>query len=269
MRGLREWGDLRWRRMDDLAVAHLLADEARRVSLGWFGGTIASRTKPDGSIVTDADEAVEDALRHMLASRRPADAVLGEERGLTGAGERVWLLDGIDGTDSFAIGGNEWGTLIALQVAGEVVLGIADAPVFDRRYWASRGEGAHLMTGTSFTLHPELRVSEHGEMRQCRMIVPPLQWCRDARDLDAVDRLRAATVPVDATNHPAIQVAAGDCDAALFFKTGPWDVAAPAIILEEAGGRFSDLDGNRRLDAGCVLYSNGVVHDQLLEILTR
>ena len=253
--------------MDDLELAHELADQARRVSLGWFGRRIDSRVKPDGTIVTQADEAVEDALRHVLASQRPADAILGEERGRTGASERVWILDGIDGTDSFAVGGNEWGTLIALQVADEVVLGIADAPVFDRRVWAQRGEGAFAIVGASLTPQ-RLRVTVHGEIGRCRTVVPSLAWCRDDRDIAAVERLGTATVSVAATNHPAIQVALGDCEASLFFKTGPWDVAAPALIVEEAGGRFSDFEGNRRIDAGCVLYSNGVVHDQLLAILS-
>lgn len=255
--------------MGDLELAHQLADEARRVSMRRFGSNIEARAKRDGTIVTDADEAVEDALRALLGSARPSDAVLGEERGRTGSSDRVWIIDAIDGTDSFANGEREWGTLIALEVGGEVVVGVADAPVRMRRTWAERGRGAFAAVDASPHQPNRLHVSSEADIRHARCFVVPLEWCRDQRDVDAATRVNAATRSATPTDHPAIQVAAGGYEAAVFFKTGPWDVAAPSLIVEEAGGRFSDLDGNRRLDAGCVMYTNGFIHDRLLAIVKR
>lgn len=217
--------------------------------------------------MTDADEAVEDALRAMLATDRPGDSVLGEERGLTGLSERRWIIDGIDGTDSFAAGRSEWGTLIALQVDGDVVVGVADAPVFGRRFWATRGGGTYAATDEERT-PLRLGVNRGVDIHQCRVIVPPLSWCRDDRDVAAANRVAMATRPAAPTEHPAIQVAMGGCEAAIFFRTGPWDIAAPALIVEEAGGKFTDLDGHRRLDSGCAVYSNGLIHDELLRLLS-
>src|SRR5262249_57175730 len=99
-------------------------------------------SKSDGSLATEADLAVEDDLRRRLGVERPHDAVLGEERGLTGDGARRWILDAIDGTVDFAAGGAEWGTLIALEIDGPVALSVCDQPVHERRYWAVRGRGS-------------------------------------------------------------------------------------------------------------------------------
>ena len=103
----------------DLDLALRLADAAREISLARFRGSFQRRLKADGSIVTEVDEAVEDELRELLARERPADAILGEERGASGSGERRWIIDAIDGTLSFAAGKTGWGTLIALEVAGQ------------------------------------------------------------------------------------------------------------------------------------------------------
>ena len=250
---------------EDLSLAHRLADEAGRVAMSWFRGPFTSRTKADGSLVTEADEAVEDAVRAILARERPDDAVLGEERGRTGEARRLWLVDGIDGTDSFARGELEWGCLIALQVDGRTVLGIAEQAPQARRCWAALGLGAYRRAAGG----PDepLRVSRRTRLSDATGFVPPPSWCRDDESVGLADAMASAVVPAPVVDHPALQVAWGGSDAAMFFECGPWDLAAPALIVEEAGGRFSDLSGGDALDTGRGLYTNGLIHNDLLAVL--
>ena len=249
----------------DLLLAHRLADEARRVATSWFGGVVNERTKPDGSIVTDADEAVEDALRALLADERPGDAVLTEERGQSGTSERRWIIDGIDGTASFVRGGHEWGTLIALEVTSEVVLGLAEQPISRRRYWATRGSGAYVVSDVGVGSARRLRVSNVDQIACARTCIT--QWPGDERSRRAAERLSATCRESPPEDHPALQVAWGGCEVAVVYQAGPWDLAAPTVIVEEAGGRFSDFDGGGRLDARCGLFTNGLVHEAALRML--
>jgi histidinol-phosphatase len=248
----------------DLDLALRLADAAREISLARFRGPFAKRIKADGSIVTEVDEAVEDELRRVLARERPSDAILGEERGASGAGSRRWIIDAIDGTQSFAEGDVHWGTLIGLEVAGKIVLGVCDDPPIDRRYWATRGRGAFRSEAGGAPVR--LRVTQTSELAHARSFVPPEQWVRtpDSRAMSAA--FAAATSPAPAEDHPALQVAFGGYDVAVFFLAGPWDLAAPSIVVEEAGGRFSDITGAATLTGGAV-FSNGRLHDATVQLL--
>ncbi len=247
----------------DLALAHTLADAARAVSLKYFRNAPKQRRKPDGSIVTEADEAVEDELRQLLARERPGDAVLGEERGASGRSSRRWVIDPIDGTQDFAVGGSGWAALIALEIDGELVVGICEQPAARRRYWATRGGGAFRADDR---MEPVLlRVTARSALDEARSFLPPPEWPR--YDAGRAAALREATNPQPALDHPAVQVAFGGYELAVFFSAGPWDLAAPALIVEEAGGRFTDLDGRREIAGRGALFSNGRVHDAALRVL--
>ena len=250
---------------DDLALAMRLADTAATRSLSYFRRDLRQWNKGDGSLATEADLAVEDELRRLLAVARHDEAVLGEERGRTGSGARCWIIDGIDGTVDFAAGQPNWGTLIALEREGEVVLGVCDQPAHQRRYWAVRGQGAfRLQNGGSA---PErLRTSSHAEFATARSYLPPPEWVPDDMARIVGNTLAAGTTPAPQVDHPALQVASGGYEFAIFFMAGPWDIAAPSLIVEEAGGRFSDLSGQRRLTSGNVVFSNGAVHDDVLAL---
>jgi histidinol-phosphatase len=248
----------------DLDLALRLADAARETSLARFRGKFQKRLKADGSIVTEVDEAVEDELRELLARERPTDAILGEERGASGSGERRWIIDAIDGTLSFAAGETAWGTLIALEIAGDVVVGVCDDPARDRRSWAAKGRGAFRTEGTSKP--KRLEVSGTTELARARSFVPPPVWVRGDEAQAMAGALARATQPADADDHPALQVACGGYDLAVFFMAGPWDLAAPLLVVQEAGGRFTDLDGAVTLTAGAV-FSNGALHDATLDCL--
>ena len=251
---------------DDLALAMRLADAARERSLFYFRRELQQWSKDDGSLATEADLAVEDELRGRIAVERPGDAVLGEERGQTGESTRCWIIDGIDGTLDFAAGEPDWGTLIALEIDGQVVLGVCDQPVHKRRYWAVRGGGAFCADdGATST---RLQTSVHAELATARSYLPPPHWVPDDISQTIGNALKAATRPETQSDHPAIQVAVGSYEFAVFFLMGPWDIAAPALIVEEAGGRFSDFSGRFSIRSGSAVFSNGAIHEDVLALVS-
>ena len=135
---------------DDLALALRMADAADAVSLDRFRSSdLQISTKNDMSHVTDADLAVERALREILKAERPEDGILGEEYGTEGSTSRQWIIDPIDGTANFLRGVPNWATLIALAVDGRPVVGVASAPAFGKRWWAARGSGSWLADGAA------------------------------------------------------------------------------------------------------------------------
>ncbi|MGE0392377.1 MAG: inositol monophosphatase [Vicinamibacterales bacterium] len=254
---------------DDLVLARRLADAAAAVTLTYWKKAPREWRKPDGSVVTEADHAAETRLRELLAEARPADAILGEEFGLSvppgGPAARRWILDGIDGTAQFAERSDAWGTLIALEVDGRVTLGLCIEPARQRLTWALRGAGAFRSVAGGPV--ERLAVSGTDGLVSARGWVPPPRYIPDADAQQGVDRVRAVMRCSDAlTYHPAFDVASGQTDAAVFYTGGPWDFAAPALIVEEAGGRFTDLAGQRNIHAGQGLYSNGLLHDALLAV---
>lgn len=249
---------------NDLALANELADAARKLSLTYFRREPKHYVKPDGSIVTEADQAVEDELRRILAAARPSDAILGEERGASGNGARRWVIDPIDGTNDFARGGTQWWSLIALEIDGRIAVGVCDQPAVRRRCWALRGSGAfNTVAGSS---PAQLRVTRTSDLGAARTFVSPPEWLRDESARRRAAALAAASKPEPHVDHPALQVAAGGYEAAVFFAAGPWDLAAPSIVVEEAGGKFTDTSGRYDIAGSGAVFSNGAVHDAVLAL---
>jgi histidinol-phosphatase len=250
----------------ELALAHRLADAARAVTMARFRGTFRRRNKTDGSLVTEVDEAAEDAIRAIVAREQPGDAFLGEERGESGNGPRRWIVDAIDGTVSFAEGTTGWGTLIALEIDGRVAVAVCEMSPTDKRYWATLGEGAYVSTSGAPAVR--LEVSETPELAAARCFVPAPAWLRTDAARAMAASLRAATRPYEMDEHPALEIAAGRADLCVFFTAGPWDLAAPSLVVEEAGGRFTDLAGDRTLTGGAV-FSNGRLHEPAIALLRQ
>jgi histidinol-phosphatase len=250
----------------DLALAKRLADAAASISMRYFQRELRQWPKPDGSLVTEADIAVENELRQQLRVYRPDDAVLGEEQGQTGASSRRWILDAIDGTIDFADGKVGWGTLIALEADGEVVVAVCDAPERKRRYWAMRERGAFCSDNNG--AERRLAVSATSHLRNARSYIPPAQYQPDEQARRMAALLATGTNPIDPSDHPALQVAAGGYEVAVFFTGGPWDVAAPSLIVKEAGGRFTDLAGRNDLMSGTGVFSNGHLHGATLKLIS-
>jgi histidinol-phosphatase len=245
---------------EDLALAHRLADEADAITLTRFRAQdLAVSAKPDLTPVSDADLAVEAQMRATLAVERPADAVLGEEHGVTGDGPRQWVVDPIDGTKNFVRGVPVWASLIALRIDGRVDVGVVSAPALGRRWWAARGHGAYA-DGQSISVSKVARLADahlsysslRGWEEQGRL-EGLLQLSRDCW------RTRAFG---DFWSH--VLVAEGAVDASFEPEVSLWDLAPLQIIVEEAGGRFSNLEGEARPDGGSCVCSNGLLHHEIL-----
>ncbi|MEY9836753.1 inositol monophosphatase [Streptacidiphilus sp. EB103A] len=264
--------------INDLQLAHQLADAADGISLRYFsGGFVPTLTKADGSPVTAADHEVEEAIRGRLGEARPDDAFLGEECGAVGASARRWVVDPIDGTGYFAAGDRRWSTLIAVDEGGEVVTGLVSAPAVQRRWWATRGSGAWtsaFLDGRG-GVDEALAVSSTATLDKATVVTWPRADRLSTQRRAAGDRVIAACAeggPLsewEGICHGALLVAAGVVDAFLHLKAGPWDIAAVVPIVEEAGGRFSDLEGGRSISADAALLTNGRVHDEVLELMGK
>ena len=231
----------------DLALAFRLADLADTITLGWWMPTgVAWTLKDDGSPVTAADLAAEEAVLDAVRKACPDDAFVGEEVGEhPGTSGRRWIVDGIDGTRLFAAGRPEWGSLIALECDGDIILGVSSSPAQGRRWWATRGGGA-FAGGTG---HPSsgtrIQVSTHGELRAHRVCTLPGHDALPLRRQHMIEAL-AGGRPRDAPWSHQNRVAEGEIDLAVWFCGDIWDHAAPSILVEEAGGRFSDHQGGRK-----------------------
>lgn len=252
---------------DDLALAHRLADAADALTAAAFTGeAVAHELKPDGSPVSETDLQVERRISEILAAERPNDGVLGEEVGGSGPVGRRWIVDGIDGTVLFVAGMRGWATEIALVVDGEPVVGISTSGADGRRWWAARGAGAWRSCPGG---EPEqLAVSGQPGLDGARYsLIPPLDaLASDRRRL--VGRLDPTATYVPPVEHGAVFVAEGRVEACVQLGGGAWDFAALAVVVEEAGGRFSDMDGGRDLyGGGPVVFSNGRTHEAVLAAL--
>jgi len=256
---------------DDLKLALELADIADGITMPRFrAADLQVETKPDLTPVTESDKAAELALRERLKSARPDDAVIGEEFGGgtaqaesagAGAATREWIIDPIDGTKSYVRGMPTWSTLIALRSDGEMAVGVVSMPALPRRWWAVSGGGA-------FADGRPIQVSKIASVSDAQMAWSGIE------DWDAVGRLDALLALGracwrtrgigDAWQY--MLVAEGAAEIAGDPAVMLWDLAAVALIVEEAGGRFTNLAGQRN-EWGSGFATNGLVHEEALAIL--
>jgi histidinol-phosphatase len=244
---------------DELAFANTLADEAGRIALSFFRGSFDVRTKVDRTPVTEADLAIERWIRDAVHDRYPDDGVLGEEGGSEGGTVRRWIVDPIDGTRNFADGIQIWATLIALEVDGDIVLGVASAPGLGERYEAVRGGGAR-MNGEA------IAVSRADRLSRAAILHSGLADWLDGEYgpalLGLLTEARRNRDFGDFWSH--LLVARGSADVAFEPGLATWDWAALRVIVEEAGGRMSAFDGSPLEHGGSVLTTNGLLHDEVL-----
>ncbi|MGH2896425.1 MAG: inositol monophosphatase family protein [Solirubrobacteraceae bacterium] len=245
----------------DLALALELADIAAEIALPRFRDRDFTVTiKPDGSPVTAVDQAVERALRERLAQRRPGHAVLGEEYGASGDSDWCWYLDPIDGTSNFVAGDPSWMTFVALGRGADISVGVVGMPARSQRWWAARGEGAFL-NGEPIAVTTTARLAEAIVNDDWR---GTLAKETQGHPLTAVADRAAAVRPYH--GHGFLTVAAGLADVALGGGGYAWDYAAAKVIVEEAGGRFSDLAGRPGIDSRTAVVTNGRLHDEVLAV---
>jgi histidinol-phosphatase len=260
---------------EDLRLAHVLADAADSLTLSRFRALdLTVATKPDLSPVTDADTAVEEQIRSTLSRARSRDAVVGEEFGSSGTSARRWIIDPIDGTKNFVRGIPVWATLIGLMDGDEVVAGLVSAPALGRRWWAGRGVGA--WTGRSLTAASRCQVSGVSRLSDASLSHSSVtSWDTHGRLGGFLDLNRAcwrSRAYGDFWSH--VLVAEGSVDIAAEPALSLWDLAALVVIVEEAGGRCSRLDGGSPTaapDLTCtsLVTTNGRLHDEVLHRLAE
>ncbi|SIR28209.1 inositol monophosphatase family protein [Micromonospora avicenniae] len=246
-------------RADDLRLAFDTSDLAAELALAHFESGVPATLKADGTPVTEADRAVERLFRETLSSARPDDALLGEEFGRVGESERVWIIDPIDGTSFFSRRDPNWRIHVALQVAGSIELAVVTAPALRRCWWATRGGGSFESSWPR----------EEAETK--RLAVSATSVLADAR-LEALDDVSGADLPPGVAHAPAsplplVELVRGQIDAFLVERYYVWDHAPWILLVEEAGGRFTDRTGGHAGDQGGGLYSNADLHGQLLTAL--
>ncbi|MBM7825873.1 histidinol-phosphatase [Arcanobacterium pluranimalium] len=258
----------RSRHSDDLQVIAGIIDRVDQFTLKRFRATdLRVDTKPDFTPVTDADRGAEQIIRDLLAQFRSRDAVFGEEQGQKGFSNRRWIIDPIDGTKNFVRGVPVWATLVALEEDGEIVLGMVSAPALNRRWWAAKGLGAY--TGKSWTSAKQIHVSQVNRIDDASLSYSSLDGWQDRGQLRGFLRLAQASWRTRAYGDfwSYMLVAEGAVDIATEPSLELYDMAALVPILTEAGGTFTDLDGNAGPWGKSALATNGLLHQEALDIL--
>ncbi|MFC0599618.1 histidinol-phosphatase [Streptomyces palmae] len=257
---------------DDLRLAHVLADSADATTMERFKALdLKVETKPDMTPVSEADKAAEELIRASLQRARPRDAMLGEEFGSEGTGLRRWVIDPIDGTKNYVRGVPVWATLIALMERGEggdrPVVGVVSAPALGRRWWAAEGLGAY--TGRSLSSASRLRVSQVNRLSDASFAYASLGgWEERGKLNDFLDLTRACwRTRAYGDFWPYMMVAEGSVDICAEPELSLWDMAACAVVVQEAGGLFTGLDGRPGPHSGNAAASNGLLHEELLDYL--
>lgn len=248
---------------DDLVLAHRLADLATEIAMPLYERGVETIVKEDDSPVSEADLEVDRRLVEVLVHERPDDAVLSEESGAHGHSNRRWILDPIDGTFNFVEQRAAWGTHVALEVDGEIVLGVITRPVYEQRWYATLGGGA-FKSAASGANATRLQVSTTAELAQSRICV----WSHHSDEqLEVWSRGFVLVRPSSLDN--ILQVAEGELDAVIESRGKIWDHAPAVLLVTEAGGAFRDPEGGRRPDLGTSRYTNGRIDAALHQLLAN
>lgn len=247
-----------------IEVAIAAVEAGAELALKSFRKRLQIRWKQDRSPVTEVDVAVEEQIRGQLAARFPDVAFFGEESGETGDRSAVlrWILDPIDGTENFIAGIPVFATLLGLEHAGEIVLGVVAAPAMGDLVWAARGQGAHW-NGERISTSACRRLADaslvYGSAASFAQRAVERSW------LELVHATRRQRGFGDYWGH--LLVAAGHADVMLDPVVAPYDVAALKIIVEEAGGRLTDYTGKATIYGGSSVSTNAALGEPVLAAL--
>ena len=242
---------------DWLPLLHELADRADRISIGYFQSSdLPVERKPDRSLVTKADLEVESAVRDEMAKRHPELGVFGEEHGEhEGRSGARLIVDPIDATANYARGLPIFATLLAIEDEGEIVAGLVSAPALHRRWHAARGQGA--WSGTR-----RLRVSLVSELHDAQIFHGSLAGAEAVPGTERIPGLLAKSWRQRGLGdfYQHVLVAEGCCEIALDPVVKPWDIAPLQVIVEEAGGKATTVEGERSIYAGSLVTGNAAMH---------
>ena len=249
-----------------LALAHAACDEADGIARSVFRRDLQIKTKPDRTFVTQADTAIERAIRARILAAYPDHGLVGEEYGTeAGAAATRWYIDPIDGTHNFIRGVPLFGTLLAVERDGELQAAVLSAPALRERWWARRGGGAWARSADD----PEprrIRVSRIAALADSQILYG------SGHDIEASGRAPGFhDLLGDVWRERGFGdfwgyalLAEGAAEAMVEVDLSTWDAAAPMVLVEEAGGRATDLEGRRAIDTGSFVVSNGLLHDEVL-----
>ena len=251
-----------------LALALDACDAADALALDHFRRDLVLERKPDRTFVTVADQGIERELRARIRAAFPSHGLVGEEYGTEdGDATTRWYLDPIDGTHNFIRGVPLFGTLIGVEHEGELQVGVMSAPALGERWFASRGGGAWHRGRDG--AERRIRVSGVGALEDAQLVYGSFH-----ENVASGLFPGFASLIADAWRDRGFGdfwgyalVAEGAAEAMMETGIYPWDVAAPLVIIEEAGGRVTDVEGDRRIDAESFVGSNGRLHDELLRRL--
>jgi histidinol-phosphatase len=252
----------------DVELAHELANQAARIALSHFGRALDHQRKADGTPVSRADLEVDATLTQLLRRERPDDAILSEERGGVGpAGGRRWIIDPIDGTEPFLAGERWWGSHIALEEHGKIVVAVLTRPAARRRWWAVRGHGTFRGSHDEpWRSHGTVKVSDVESLSDSTVS----GFFRSDSPVAARIAGRCRWVDIDQDLSVIAGLAEGRLEAVIDPGAGhEWDHAAQQLIVTEAGGGFFDANGGQRIDTRTGLYTNGKVDAELLDVLAE
>ncbi|HET9490906.1 MAG TPA: inositol monophosphatase family protein [Methylomirabilota bacterium] len=245
-----------------LEAAVEAARAAGEIALKYYRAGVAVTLKADRTPVTQADREAEQAIVEILGRVLPGYGFVGEELGTRGPSERRWIVDPIDGTQNFIRRIPFWATLIALEEAGELTVGVIHNPVTGELYTARRGHGAQL-NGVPLTVSPR------ADLAEAHLIHAGLDLIRRGGHWDGFVKLVGATARQRGFGdyYGYTLVAEGKAEIYLEADLKPWDLAACRILVEEAGGRFTDFDGRATIYTGTALATNGRLHEAALAVL--
>lgn len=253
----------------ELAFALDVCEQASKVAMKHFKRGVETATKSDGTPVTVADTECERLIRQAITNSYPTDRIMGEEEGETSAmterqtgPSRRWIIDPIDGTYGYARGIPVWATLLALEQEGEIVLGVVSAPAMQEVFWAEKGKGA-------FRNGERIHASKLDDISQAQInfgslnrIVIEGYWPGFSKIAQQTCRQRGFGDYLSFS-----QVFEGKAEGNLEVGVKPWDLAPMKVIIEEAGGKFSDLKGGQSIYTGGCFITNAPLHDLFLAML--
>jgi histidinol-phosphatase len=253
------------KRSKELEFALDIADRAGDIALNYFQNGVEATMKHDNTPVTVADKECEHLIRQAIAEAFPNDAILGEEEGASAdaaSAKRKWIIDPIDGTYNYARQIPIWSLLLAFEQDGEIELGIVHAPAMKETFWAQRGCGA-------FRNGERVQVSAISDVAKSMFVFGGPNRITGGALAGGLNRVIAASYRQRAFGDYLnfAYVFSGKAEAALETGVHPWDLAPMKVIIEEAGGRYSDLDGESSIYKGSCLVSNGHVHNEILRLL--
>lgn len=242
-----------------LEFAKDVALEAGEITYRHFKGSFEAEVKADNSFVTIADREAEGLIRRRIAEIFPEDSILGEEAGeRAGTSNRRWIIDPIDGTYSFVHRVPLYGVLIGVEVGGEPVAGVVNLPALGELVYAARGSGCYVNGARA-------QVSATSKLEEALLLCTDFGACDRSALVDLQRRVRARRTWGDVYGY--VLVATGRADVMLDPTVKIWDCAPLLPILEEAGGTFTDWQGNRTIDGGNALATNGQLFEEVMQVL--